>query len=72
LEQRCDDPLGFARQTLERFRNPFLKHKLADIALHHATKKAIRLEPTMREFIAKYKKEPPRLSAALRNDRLGQ
>ena len=25
----------FARQTLDRFRNPFLDHKLADIALHH-------------------------------------
>ena len=41
LEGRCDKPAEFARQTVERFRNPFLRHKLADIALHHAAKRLL-------------------------------
>src|SRR5262249_4081558 len=28
LQGRVDDPAGFARQVLDRFRNPFLDHKL--------------------------------------------
>ncbi len=65
LDGRCDDPASFAHQTLERFRNPFLHHKLADIALHHATKKSIRLAPTIAEFRAKFGKEPSLMSACV-------
>ena len=32
LQGRVEGPEEFARQTLERFRNPFVDHKLADIA----------------------------------------
>lgn len=71
LVDRCPEPERFARQTLERFRNPFLKHKLADIALHHDVKKSIRLEPTAREYFDRHKKKPPLLTAALANDRVG-
>ncbi len=65
LDGRCDDPTGFAHQTLERFRNPFLHHKLTDIAVNHAMKKTIRLAPTIAEYRAKFSKEPPLLSACL-------
>jgi tagaturonate reductase len=68
LEGRCDDAAGFAKLTLERFRNPFLNHKLADIAVNHTTKKMIRLEPTIAEYRAKFGKEPPLLTAAIEND----
>lgn len=61
LEGRVDDPAGFARHTLERFRNPFLRHRLSDIALHHETKKHVRLIPTAREYQSKFGKPPPLL-----------
>jgi tagaturonate reductase len=65
LEGRVDGPEAFARQTLERFRNPFLRHKLADIAAHHATKRDVRLVPTFQEFQAKFGRVPPLLGAVL-------
>ena len=32
LEGRVEGPAAFARQVLDRFSNPFIEHKLADIA----------------------------------------
>jgi tagaturonate reductase len=65
LDGRCEEPATFARQTLERFRNPFLRHKLSDIALHHATKKAVRLVPTREEYVVKFGRTPPMLDEVL-------
>jgi tagaturonate reductase len=65
LEGRVDDPAGFARLTLERFRNPFVEHRLADIALHHAKKVAVRLEPTREEFANKFGRRPVLLDEVL-------
>jgi tagaturonate reductase len=65
LEGCVDDASGFARQTLERFRNPFVEHKLADIAAHHAKKVAVRLEPTRLEFQERFGRVPPLLDEVL-------
>jgi tagaturonate reductase len=65
LEGRVEEPVQFARQTLERFRNPFLEHKLADIAVHHASKVQVRLVPTKAEYEAKFGKSPPLLTDVL-------
>ena len=65
LEGRCDDPAGFARATLDRFRNPFLEHRLTSIALNHETKVAVRLEPTFDEYFKKFGVIPPLLSEIL-------
>lgn len=65
LEGRCEDPEGFARATLDRFRNPFLEHKLSSIALNHEAKMAVRLRPTLEEYREMFGKEPPLLSALL-------
>src|SRR5262245_36749762 len=46
LVGRVDDPAGFAKQTLERFKNPFIDHQLSQIAIHHAEKVQVRLVPT--------------------------
>ena len=54
LEGRTDDPAGFARRVLERFANPFLEHRLADIALHHEVKLKTRLMPTAEEYREKF------------------
>jgi len=62
---RAADAEPFARQTLERFRNPFLEHKLADIALHHETKVRVRLVPTRDEYFKLFGKQPKRLAEIL-------
>lgn len=63
LEGRCDDPAGFARATLDRFRNPFLEHKLASIALNHEAKVRTRLAPTLADYREKFGRDPVRLAA---------
>jgi tagaturonate reductase len=65
VADRAPDAEGFARQTLERFANPFLDHKLSDIALHHDKKVPVRLVPTFEEFKAKFGREPARLAGVL-------
>jgi tagaturonate reductase len=65
LEGRVEQPADFARETLERFRNPFLEHRLSDIALHHETKVRVRLVPTRDEFRAKFGRNPPLLDELL-------
>src|SRR5262245_43019123 len=65
LEGRVEGPREFARQVLERFKNPFIEHKLADIAAHHASKVQVRLVPTRDEFQAKFGRTPPLLAEVL-------
>ncbi|MBC8009433.1 MAG: hypothetical protein H7067_04985 [Burkholderiales bacterium] len=65
LDGRVADPAGFARTTLERFKNPFLQHQLTSIALNHDAKIKTRLLPAIADYHAKFGKAPPLLSAAL-------
>jgi tagaturonate reductase len=65
LEGRVEDPAAFARQTLERFKNPFVEHNLADIAVNHAAKVPVRLVPTRDEFRMKFGRTPPLLEEVL-------
>src|SRR5207302_1165765 len=46
LAYRVEGVAPFADQVWDRLRNPFTAHKLADIALHHANKVRLRLQPT--------------------------
>lgn len=62
VASRVEQAEIFAHQVLERFANPFLNHKLADIALHHETKIQTRLMPTYREYKAQFGKAPSLLS----------
>ncbi len=71
IASRVDDAEAFAHQTLERFANPFLAHRLADIALHHETKLQVRLGPTYREYVEQ-RGTPPPLLDALAGTTLGQ
>lgn len=66
LEGRVSDPAGFAKTTLDRFRNPFLEHKLEAIALNHADKVKVRLLPTCEDYRTKFGKAPRLLDGALR------
>lgn len=65
LGDRVEGGERFAEQTLDRFRNPFLDHKFADIALHHESKVKVRLVPTAAEYEAKFGRTPPLLSQVL-------
>ena len=65
LEGRVDNPAEFGRVTLERFRNPYLEHKLEAIALNHADKVKVRLMPTFEDYKAKFGKAPRLLGEAL-------
>jgi len=65
LGKRCLDPAGFAREVLDRFRNPFHDHRLDTIALNHESKVAVRLEPTRREFWERFGRTPRRLTGIL-------
>lgn len=58
LEGRTEEPDQFALDTLERFANPFLEHRLADIALHHEVKLQTRLVPTLDEFRRRFGRTP--------------
>ena len=65
LEGRVEAPEAFARQVLERFRNPFLEHQFKDIAAYHDAKVKIRLVPTRAEFVDKFGRVPKLLDEAI-------
>ncbi len=68
LVDRVSDAEGFARETLTRFRNPFLAHKIADILKNHDAKVRIRLVPTRDEYRERFSREPELLSEVLREN----
>jgi tagaturonate reductase len=65
VDGRIVDAEGFVETTLERFANPFLNHRLTDIALHHPTKVAQRLLPTYHEHVEMFGVPPPLLGEIL-------
>ena len=65
LEGRVEDAADFARATWDRFRNPFLEHRLSAIALNHDAKVKVRLRPTWEEYRIKFGREPRKLSTLL-------
>jgi tagaturonate reductase len=65
LEQQGLQVREFAGQVLDRFRNPYFRHRLADIAVGHATKIQVRLQPTREEHQRLFGTPPPLLSEVL-------
>jgi tagaturonate reductase len=61
LEGEVDGPEQFARQVIERFRNPFLNHRLETIAVNQEEKSKIRLLPIYVWYQAKFGRVPPLL-----------
>ncbi|MEP6988039.1 MAG: tagaturonate reductase [Chloroflexota bacterium] len=51
----------FAADVLNRFRNPFIQHKLISIALYSISKFHIRLVPSLVSYEARYHKLPKRI-----------
>lgn len=56
---------SFASAVLERFDNPFIDHKLTDIALNSVSKYTARCLSTVKDYINKFDKAPKILSFAL-------
>jgi len=52
----------FGRMVLDRFRNPFLNHKLLDISVQYTTKMKMRNIPTLLQYYREFGK-PPELFA---------
>lgn len=52
----------FAAEVLERFENPFFRHRLADISNGHAQKLVTRIQPTIDEYQTAFGKAPALLS----------
>jgi tagaturonate reductase len=65
VEDRVEGASQFARDVFERFENPFLDHRLADIALHQAEKIKVRLLPTYNDYQRLFGKPPALLGQAL-------
>lgn len=65
IAYRVDDVALFADQTFDRLRNPFLAHKLADIAANHTAKVQVRLWPTRDEYERLFGRQPCKLTEVL-------
>lgn len=62
-EQELKD---FARSVTERFKNPFIDHRLLDISLNSVSKWKARCLPSVKGYFAKFGKSPKNLSASFR------
>lgn len=65
LPDDVEDAPAFAEDCLERFRNPFLDHRLESIAVAHETKVKLRLAPSYQAYVDKFQRKPPQLAALL-------
>ena len=53
---------AFARDVLDRFANPFIRHALFDITLQATMKTRVRLVPTIRRYVERTGHPPPGLA----------
>ena len=65
LVGRVNGVAEFADTTIDRLRNPFTNHKLADILNNHAAKVKVRIQPTVEEYRRLFGKPPGKLSDLL-------
>ena len=62
LDMNRDELDGFAEEVLDRFRNPFIKHQLSDIALNSVSKFKVRVLPSLLKYIEIHHKIPVHLT----------
>ncbi|TJY44130.1 tagaturonate reductase [Cohnella pontilimi] len=55
----------YVEETLERFRNPFIRHRLSDIAMNSLSKWKVRLLPSLKAFVTRTGQLPPLLTESL-------
>lgn len=56
---------AYAADVLDRFRNPFVRHRLSDIALNSVSKWKVRVLPSLKNFRASTGRLPDRLAFSL-------
>ncbi len=66
LRGEVEAPEAFSDSMMERFANPFLDHRLSDIALHHEEKVRVRLKPTYDRFVEMFGRPPTKLAVILK------
>jgi tagaturonate reductase len=59
---RVPDAKTFGSEVIDRFRNPFIRHALTDIALHSTTKMRVRVVPSILAYTATFGRAPAALS----------
>lgn len=65
LELNEEEKKHFADAVLDRFRNPFIRHLLSDIALNSISKFKVRVLPTMLEYVKENHKLPQNITFSL-------
>lgn len=60
-----EEKVNFARSVLERFANPYIKHRLLDIALNSTSKYITRCWPVVKAYYHRFGQLPPRLTFAM-------
>lgn len=60
-----EELVSFANEVLDRFRNPFIKHQLASIALNSISKFKVRVLPSLLTYYQEQNKLPIHLTFAL-------
>lgn len=56
---------GFAKDVINRFKNPYVRHELLSIALNATTKYKTRLLPTVLDYVEKFNRIPKHLAFSL-------
>jgi len=56
------DAEDFAREVLERFANPYIRHSLIDITLHGTTKMRVRVVPSIVDHYERFGRAPASLA----------
>jgi tagaturonate reductase len=64
MDQPSVNLIPFAEDVLDRFRNPFIRHRLSDIALNSISKWKVRVLPSLLDFINKKEEIPSHLVKA--------
>jgi tagaturonate reductase len=65
LDLPKDQLMQFATDVKDRFRNPYIKHKLLDISLNSCSKWCARVMPSLTGYVEKKGKLPPVLTFSL-------
>ncbi|XZE56420.1 hypothetical protein SH139x_002533 [Planctomycetaceae bacterium SH139] len=65
---KVDGAVEFVDTTIERFRNPFMAHRLSDIRLNHEQKVIVRLLPTADDFERLFGHRPPLIQNAIETE----
>lgn len=65
LDMDASEIQSYAEEVLDRFRNPFIKHQLSDIALNSVSKFKVRVLPSLLEYVKSNQKLPIHLTFSL-------